>query len=64
MRGWLHVMTMSPLVILTSIAVLYFNYREERSVLIDLGVWLSLALTLASAADYFFRLRKLINEPI
>jgi cardiolipin synthase (CMP-forming) len=47
--------------ILTSIVVMYFNYREEVSVLVDLGVWLSLALTLASAADYFFRLRKLIN---
>jgi len=47
--------------ILTSVVVMYFNYREQTSVLIDLGVWLSLALTLASAADYFFRLRKLIN---
>jgi cardiolipin synthase len=47
--------------ILTSVVVMYFNYREEMSVLVDLGVWLSLALTLASAADYFFRLRKLIN---
>ncbi len=49
--------------IVTSVVVLYFNYREEMSLLVDLGVWLSLALTLASAADYFFRLRKLINEP-
>jgi cardiolipin synthase len=47
--------------ILTSVVVMYFNYREEMSVLVDLGIWLSLALTLASAADYFFRLRKLIN---
>lgn len=49
--------------IVTSVVVLYFNYREEMSVLVDLGVWLSLGLTLASAGDYFFRLRKLINEP-
>jgi cardiolipin synthase len=49
--------------IVTSVVVLYFNYREETSVLVDLGVWLSLGLTLASAGDYFFRLRKLINEP-
>ena len=47
--------------ILTSVVVMYFNYREEMSVLVGLGVWLSLALTLASAADYFIRLRKLIN---
>jgi cardiolipin synthase len=49
--------------IATSVVILYFNYRDERSLLVDLGVWLSLALTLASAGDYFFRLRKLINEP-
>jgi cardiolipin synthase len=49
--------------IVTSVVVLYFNYREETSVLVDLGVWLSLGLTLASAGDYFFRLRQLINEP-
>jgi cardiolipin synthase len=49
--------------IVTSVVVLYFNYREETSLLVDLGVWLSLGLTLASAGDYFFRLRQLINEP-
>jgi hypothetical protein len=32
-------------------------------VLVDLWVWLSLGLTLVSAADYFFKLRRLINEP-
>jgi hypothetical protein len=42
---------------------MYFNYREETSILVDLGIWLSLTLTLASAGDYFFRLRKLINDP-
>ena len=49
--------------IVTSIVVMYFNYREERSWLVDAGVWLSLALTALSAGDYFIRLRKLINEP-
>ena len=49
--------------IVTSVVVMYFNYREESSPLVDLGIWLSLSLTLASAADYFFRLRKLINGP-
>jgi len=49
--------------IVTSVVVMYFNYRNETSVLVDLFVWLSLALTLASAGDYFFRLRRLINEP-
>lgn len=49
--------------ILTSVVIMYFNYREETSLLVDIGIWLSLALTLVSSADYFFRLRRLINEP-
>ena len=49
--------------IVTSVVVMYFNYLGQTSTFIDVWVWLSLALTLASAADYFFRLRRLINEP-
>ena len=49
--------------ILTTVVVMYFNYRGERSVLIDVMVWLSLALTVLSAADYFLKLRRLVNEP-
>jgi cardiolipin synthase len=55
--------TATAMFIATSVVILYFNYRQETSVLVDLGVWLSLILTIVSAADYFFRLRKLINEP-
>jgi cardiolipin synthase len=47
--------------ILTSVVVMYFNYRRETSVLVDMGIWLSLSLTLLSTADYFVRLRKLIQ---
>jgi len=47
--------------ILTSVVVMYFNYRRERSVLVDMAIWLSLSLTLLSTADYFVRLRKLIQ---
>ena len=49
--------------ILTSVVVMYFNYREERSMLVDVMVWLSLTLTVLSAADYFVKLRRLVNEP-
>ena len=48
--------------IVTSVVIMYFNYRRETSWLVDAGIWLSLGLTLVSSADYFFRLRKLINE--
>ena len=47
--------------IVTSVVIMYFNYRREQSFVIDVVVWLSLALTVVSAADYFMRLRKLIN---
>ncbi len=46
--------------IVTSVVVMFFNYRQETSIIVDLGIWLSLALTLVSSADYFFKLRRLI----
>jgi cardiolipin synthase len=48
--------------ILTSIAVMYFNYREQTSPIVDVGIWLSLALTLVSSADYTVRMRRLIGD--
>jgi cardiolipin synthase len=50
--------------IVTSVVIMYFNYRRETSWLVDAGIWLSLGLTLVSSADYFVRLRKLINEAV
>jgi cardiolipin synthase len=47
--------------ILTSVVIMYFNYRHETSVLVDAGIWTSLVLTVASSADYLFRVRKLVN---
>jgi cardiolipin synthase len=49
--------------ILTSVIVMYFNYLGETSLLVDAAVWASFALTVISAADYFLRLRLLINAP-
>ena len=48
--------------IVTSVVFMYFNYRRETSILVDAAVWLSLALTMVSSADYFVRMRRLINE--
>lgn len=48
--------------IVTSVVIMYFNYLRERSILVDVCIWISLALTAVSSADYFFRLRRLINE--
>jgi cardiolipin synthase len=48
--------------IITSVIVMFFNYRGETSILVDIGVWLSLALTLVSSGDYFLKLRRLITD--
>jgi cardiolipin synthase len=49
--------------ILTCIAVMYFNVRRQTSWLIDVGIWASGALTVASSAHYFVRMRRLVNDP-
>jgi cardiolipin synthase len=49
--------------IATSLVVMYFNYRQEESLVVELFIWASLALTVISAVDYFIKLRDLINEP-
>lgn len=49
--------------ILTVVVVMYFNYLRQESILIDVAVWISLALTIISSAHYFLRLRRIINEP-
>ena len=49
--------------ILTSVVVMFFNYRREPSIVVDVMVWLSLAVAVISSVDYFMRLRGLVNEP-
>ena len=48
--------------IVVSVVFLYFNWRQERSWIVDMAVHAALALTLVSSADYFIRMRRLINE--
>jgi cardiolipin synthase len=48
--------------ILTSVVILYFNYRRTPSMVVDVFVWASLALTLLSSADYVVKLRRLVSE--
>ena len=45
-----------------SLVFLYYNWRRERSVIVDLAPYAALALTLVSSFDYFIRMRRLINE--
>jgi len=48
--------------ILTSVIFMFYNWRAETSRVVEVAVWISLALTLLSSADYVVRLRRLINE--
>jgi cardiolipin synthase len=48
--------------IVTSVIVMFFNYLRQTSVVVDVAIWTSLALTLVSSTDYFFKLRKLTGE--
>jgi len=48
--------------ILMVVVVMYFNWLRQQSVVIDTLVALSLSLTLVSAGDYFWRVRKIVNE--
>ena len=48
--------------IVTIVVVMFFNWQRQQSAIVDALIALSLALTLVSAGDYFFRLRALVNE--
>jgi cardiolipin synthase len=48
--------------IVVSLVFLYYNWRRERSVVVDIAVYAALTLTLVSSFDYFIRMRRLINE--
>ena len=43
------------------VVVMYFNWRRQQSVVVDVLIGLALTLTLVSAADYFVRVRSLLT---
>lgn len=49
--------------IVTSAIVLLFNYLGRTSVLVDIGIWASLAITLISGLHYTVHVRRTLNEP-
>jgi hypothetical protein len=42
---------------------MYYNFRQEQALIVDLFIWAALGVTLISGIDYFLKLRRLINEP-
>ena len=49
--------------IVTAVVVMWFNYLQRASVLVDLAIWISLAITLVSGFHYVVHARRIINEP-
>jgi cardiolipin synthase len=49
--------------IIASVVFMYYNWLRVDSPIVDAAVWTALTLTLISSGDYFFRLRRLINDP-
>jgi cardiolipin synthase len=49
--------------IITAVAAMLFNYLGYHSAVVDLGVWLSLAITLVSAFHYIWHARRIIDAP-
>jgi cardiolipin synthase len=47
----------------TAVAAMLFNYLGYRSLIVDLGIWLSLAITLVSAFHYIWHARRIIDAP-
>ena len=52
----------TALFIVTCVVVMYFNYLGRTSLIVDVFIWASLAITLASGIDYVFRVAKIINQ--
>src|SRR5471030_1346879 len=49
--------------IVTAVAAMLFNYLGYHSVLVDIGVWVSLAITIISAMHYIWHARRIIDGP-
>lgn len=48
--------------IVTSVIVMLFNYLKQTSVLVDVGIYASLALTIVSGMHYVVHVRRIISE--
>jgi cardiolipin synthase len=49
--------------IVTAVAAMLFNYLGYHSVIVDIGIYLSLAITLVSAFHYIWHARRIIDAP-
>ncbi len=49
--------------IATCVVVMWFNYAETRSAVVDVTIYLTLGVTLASGFHYIAHARRIINQP-
>ena len=49
--------------IVTAVAAMLFNYLGYHSVLVDIGIWVSLAITIVSSLHYIWHARRIIDGP-
>lgn len=47
--------------ILTCVIVMFFNYLGHPSVWVDVAIWVSLVITLASGVDYVWRIKRILS---
>jgi cardiolipin synthase len=50
--------------IMTAVAAMLFNYLGYHSVIVDVGVWASLAITIISSLHYIWHARRIIDGPV
>ena len=55
--------TATAIYILTAVVAMYFNYLRYHSVVVDLFVWASLAITLISSLHYILHAARIIDAP-
>jgi len=53
----------TALYIVTVALVLLFNFLKQPSVVVDIAIWVSLAITLLSGFHYVVHVRRTLNEP-
>ncbi len=50
--------------IVTAVAAMLFNYLGYHSVIVDIGIWVSLAITIISSLHYIWHARRIIDGPV
>src|SRR4051812_43251361 len=49
--------------IVTAVAAMLFNYLGYHSPIVDVGIWVSLAITIVSSLHYIWHARRIIDGP-